>query len=215
MNAYQEFVYRADQHETSAKTFSFPIYSGGGRTIPARSESEGMQDGLDLIDALAMHPETARRMARKLWNFFVSEIHEPDPAFVEGTADVYLQNRTEMRPVVRYILSSPWFTNPAMRHARFAWPVEFVTRAIKEVGWQNLSLDRVRSPMANMGMLLYEPPDVARMAARRRLVLDRDDAGANEFRGHARVQSEGLPRRLAGVRGAERLIACSSRCSSA
>ena len=100
-------------------------------------------------------------MARKLWNFFVSEIHEPDPAFVEATANVYLQNRTEMRPVVRFILSSPWFTNSAMRNARFAWPVEFVTRAIKEVGWQNLSLDRVRSPMAAMGMLLYEPPDVA------------------------------------------------------
>jgi uncharacterized protein (DUF1800 family) len=161
MNAYQQFVYRADQHETGAKTFSFPIYSGGGRTIPARSESEGMQDGLDLIDALAMHPETARRMARKLWNFFISEIHEPDPAFVEGTAGVYLQNRTEMRPVVRYILSSPWFNNSGMYHARFAWPVEFVTRAIKEVGWQNFSVDRVRSPMASMGMLLYEPPDVA------------------------------------------------------
>ena len=48
-----------------------------------------------------------------------------------------------------------------MRFARFAWPVEFVTRAIKEVGWQNLSLDKVRSPMAAMGQLLYEPPNVA------------------------------------------------------
>ena len=48
-----------------------------------------------------------------------------------------------------------------MRYARYAWPVEYVTRAIKEVGWQNLSLDRVRSPLANMGQLLYEPPNVA------------------------------------------------------
>ena len=41
MNAYQEFVYRADQHETGAKTFSFPIYSGGGRTIPAAQRVRG------------------------------------------------------------------------------------------------------------------------------------------------------------------------------
>jgi uncharacterized protein (DUF1800 family) len=161
MNAYHEFVYNPEQHETSAKTFSFPIYSNGSRTIPERSGSAGMQDGIDLINALAFHPETARRLARKFWGFFISEIQTPDPAFVEGVAQVYLQNRTEIRPVIRYILTSPWFTDPSNRFARFAWPVEYVTRAIKEVGWQNLELDKVRSPMAAMGQLLYEPPNVA------------------------------------------------------
>jgi uncharacterized protein (DUF1800 family) len=160
VNAYQEFVYNADQHETSAKTFTFPIYGNGSRTIPARSESEGKQDGIDLITALATHPETARRLARKFWNFFVSEIQQPDPTFVESVAAVYLQNRTEIRPVVRYILTSPWFTNPSMQHARYSWPAEFVARAIREVGWQGFSLDTVRAPMASMGMLLFEPPNV-------------------------------------------------------
>jgi uncharacterized protein (DUF1800 family) len=160
VNAYQEFVYNADQHETSAKTFTFPIYSNGSRTIPARSESEGKQDGIDLITALATSPDTARRLARKFWNFFVSEIQQPDPAFVESVAAVYLQNRTEIRPVVRFILTSPWFTNPSIRYARYSWPAEFVARAIKEVGWQGFSLDKVRAPMASMGMLLFEPPNV-------------------------------------------------------
>ena len=68
MNAYQEFAYNAQHHDTSPKTFSFPIYSNGGRTIPERSESEGIQDGIDLITALALHPETARRLARKFWS---------------------------------------------------------------------------------------------------------------------------------------------------
>jgi uncharacterized protein (DUF1800 family) len=160
LNAYQEFAFNAHQHDTGAKTFTFPIYSDGSRTIPARSESEGMQDGVDLIGALARHPETARRLARKFWNFFVSEIHRPDPAFVESTAAVYLRNGTEIRPVVRHVLSSGWFTHPSMRYARYAWPAEFVARAIREVGWQGLSLDEVRAPMANMGMLLFEPPNV-------------------------------------------------------
>jgi uncharacterized protein (DUF1800 family) len=159
-NAYQEFVYNADQHDTSAKTFSFPIYSGGGRTIPERSESDGMQDGVDLITALTLHPETARRIARKFWQFFISEIHPPDPAFVASTAAVYLQNRTEIRPVVRHILTSSWFSNPSVRYARYSWPPEFVARAIREVGWQGVSLDKLRTPLANMGMLLFEPPNV-------------------------------------------------------
>jgi len=159
-NSYQEFVYNADEHETSAKTFSFPVDTTGSRTIPARSASTGMQDGIDLITALAVHPETARRLARKFWNFFISEIHLPDPAFVESAAAVYLQNRTEIRPMVRYILSSPWFIDPSVRYGRYSWPAEFVARAIKEVGWQGFTLDKVRSPLANMGMLLFEPPNV-------------------------------------------------------
>ena len=157
MNAYKEFVFNADQHETSEKTFSFPIYSNGSRTIPAGG---GMQDGIDLITALAVHPETARRLARKFWNFFISEIHPPDPAFVTSTANVYLQSGTRIGPVVYSILNSPWFNDPAVHHARYSWPAEFVVRAIKEVGWQNFSLDKARAPLANMGQALYEPPNV-------------------------------------------------------
>jgi uncharacterized protein (DUF1800 family) len=160
MNAYQEFVFNADQHDTGEKVFSFPIYSNGSRTIPARSESAGMQDGIDLITALAVHPETARRLARKFWNFFVSEIHPPDPGFVNATANAYLQSGTRIGPVINSVLNSPQFNDPAMYHARYSWPAEFVARAIKEVGWQNFSLDKVRAPMANMGQALYEPPNV-------------------------------------------------------
>jgi uncharacterized protein (DUF1800 family) len=160
INAYREFVYNADEHDIGDKTFSFPIYGNGDRTIPARGVSQGMQDGVDLITALARHPETARRLARKFWNFFVSDIQPPAPAFVDSTAAVYLQSGTEIRPVVRHILTSAWFTDPAMHLARYSWPAEFVTRAIKQVGWQGLSLDKLRSPLANMGMLLFEPPNV-------------------------------------------------------
>jgi uncharacterized protein (DUF1800 family) len=160
INAYQEFVYYPDRHDPNPKTFSFPIYADGSRTIPARDESEGMQDGIDLITALAYHPETARRLARKLWEFFVSETHPPDPVFIDTTAAVYLQNDTEIRPVVRHVLSSMWFNDPSMYYARYSWPVEYVVRAIREVGWQNLTLTGIRSPLANMGQLLFEPPNV-------------------------------------------------------
>jgi uncharacterized protein (DUF1800 family) len=159
-NAYQAFGYSADDHDTGAKTFSFPIYGNGSPTIPERGSSAGVQDGIDLITALASHPATAQRLARKFWNFFVSEVHEPDPQFVSAAASVYLQNGTEIRPVVRYILGSPWFRDPSVRFARYSWPPEFIVRAIKEVGWQGLTLDQAKTPLANMGMSLFEPPNV-------------------------------------------------------
>ena len=66
--AFFQFFYNGAQHDTSAKTFSFPIYPDGSRTIPARAASAGMQDGIDLLAALARHPSTGRRLAQKLWS---------------------------------------------------------------------------------------------------------------------------------------------------
>ena len=37
-----------------------------------------MQDGLDLIDALARHPATATRLATRLYQFFVNDVDAPD-----------------------------------------------------------------------------------------------------------------------------------------
>ena len=54
---HYEFIYNANQHEVTAKTFSFAVYPDGGKTIPARAASGGMQDGIDFINGLAAHPD--------------------------------------------------------------------------------------------------------------------------------------------------------------
>jgi uncharacterized protein (DUF1800 family) len=158
--AYQEFIYNAGQHETTAKTFSFAVI-GNSHTIPARAQGAGMQDGIDLLTALANSPQTARRLARKLWNFFISDFADPDTSFVENVTDVYTRNDTDMRAVLRYILTSRWFTDAANFNARYAWPAEFVIRTTKEMGWNGFSIDSARVPLTNMGQTLFEPPNVA------------------------------------------------------
>jgi uncharacterized protein (DUF1800 family) len=156
-----KFVYNANAHETSAKAFSFPVYPDGGRTIPARAASSGMQDGLDLIAALATHPETAQRIATKLYTFFVSETATPPPNFIGRLASVYQQNGTRMRPVIEYLLGSAEFQAPSTHFTRYSWPVEFVVRSLKETGWTGFSLGSTLSPLVSMGQQLFEPPDVA------------------------------------------------------
>ena len=160
-DGYYEFVFRAAQHDTADKTFTFPIYRDGSRTIAARSGDAGMQDGVDFITALATQPNTARRLARRLWAFLVSETEAPPAGFVDTAAAIYLQNRTEMKPVVRYVLRSPWFNDPANDFSRYSWPAEYVVRAVKEIGWAGYSIDNARTPLTNMGQTLFEPPDVA------------------------------------------------------
>jgi uncharacterized protein (DUF1800 family) len=120
-----------------------------------------MQDGLDLIAALARHPETGRRLARKLWSFFISEIEAPSEAFVNRIASVYMLADCHMSPVVRAVLSSREFDAHSSYFARFSWPVEFVARALKEIGYSAFTLNTALSPLSNMGQQLFEPPDVA------------------------------------------------------
>ena len=161
MASHYEFFYNSANHDTTAKEFSFPIYSNGSRIIPARAAASGEQDGIDLIDALARRPETARRLVLKLYRFFVSEIHTPEPEFIERLARVYLENNTEMKPVLRELFNSGEFQDPSKHFARFSWPVEFVVRAIKEVGWDGFTVNDLLTPLINMDQQLFEPPDVA------------------------------------------------------
>jgi uncharacterized protein (DUF1800 family) len=159
-SSYYEFVFNANQHDTGEKTFSFPIYRNGNRTIPARAATDGMQDGIDFITALATHPDTGRRLARKMWDFFVSEAVEPDEGTLRDAASAYLQNGTRIESIVHYMLRSRQFQNPGNWRSRFSWPVEYVVRAVKEVGWTGFSVDTLRAPLTAMGQTLFEPPDV-------------------------------------------------------
>jgi uncharacterized protein (DUF1800 family) len=156
--AYYEFVFNQGQHDTAAKTFTFPIYPDGSRTIAARAAAQGMQDGFDLIAALARHPATAHRLTLKLYRYFVSELGPADERVISAAANTYMQNDGNIKPVLRSLFSSDAFL--ASEFARYAWPAEFVVRAIKETGWNGLSVDAAITPLANMGQTLYEPPDV-------------------------------------------------------
>ncbi len=186
----QQFSYVAAQHDTTAKSFSFPVYGDGSKTIPSRSAADGVKDGEDFINGLAGNPMTARYLAGKLWKFFVSEFRPAPQGWINRIANTYLASAYEMRPVLREVLSSSEFWDPSSYWARYAWPIEFVVRAIKEVGWSGFSVELRRHAVVEHG------PDSVRAAGRRGLgcrsdvVCDRRHAGADEFRLDAGGQSE-------------------------
>jgi uncharacterized protein (DUF1800 family) len=158
--SYYTFLYRAADHDTNAKEFTFAIYPDGGKIIPARAAANGEQDALDFILALARSPATARRLATRLYKFFVNETAEPDQALISAMANSYLGNNYNIKSVLRTLVNSPQFRDPANFFQRYSWPVEYVVRAIKETGWNGLSVNTAITPLTNMGQQLYEPPDV-------------------------------------------------------
>jgi len=160
VSSHYQFVYNANQHDTNAKEFTFAIYPDGGRVIPARPAAQGMQDGTDLIDALARHPATAERLATRLYQFFVGDVDPPDQGLVRDVAQAYLASNYSIRAMLQRLLVSERFLSGSTAFRHYAWPVEFVVRSIKDVGWRGLSVDSAVGPLANMGQQLYEPPDV-------------------------------------------------------
>lgn len=160
VNSHYQFVFNAVQHDTAAKEFTFEIYPGGSRTIPARAASAGMQDGLDLIDALARHPATGRRLATKLYRYFVNDVDDLNDRLVDDAARAYAGGLFSIRSMLQQLLLSREFLGEAHLFRRYSWPAEFVVRAIKEVGWRGFSVNDAVTPLANMGQQLYEPPDV-------------------------------------------------------
>ena len=76
-------------------------------------------------------------------------------------AGVYLQSGYDMRAVMREVLLSPEFWDQSAYFARYSWPVEYVVRALKDVGWTGYSVNDALTPLSNMGQILFEPPDVA------------------------------------------------------
>ncbi len=159
-NSYYTFVFRPQDHDVNAKEFTFAIYPDGSRIIPARPAAQGEQDAADFINALARHPATARRLATRLYIFFVAETTEPDQTIINTMATVYLANDTNIKPMLRQLFISSAFRNSSNFFQRYSWPVEFVVRAIKETGWQGYSVNNAITPLSNMGQNLYEPPDV-------------------------------------------------------
>jgi hypothetical protein len=119
-----------------------------------------MQDGIDLINAVAAHPETGPRLARKLYAYFVNEVDAPDQGLIDAVARTYYSRHYDIEPMVRLLLLSPQFKDPSSYYKRYAWPVEFVVRSMKEVGWNGFSVNSALNPLINMGQQLFEPPDV-------------------------------------------------------
>ena len=160
-NGTYKFQYNANQHETSAKTFTFPIYPDGGKTIPARSASAGIQDGIDLINAVVAHPNTGPRLAQKLYAFFVNEVDPPDQSLIAAMAADFYNNNFEIKPMLIRLFTSQVFAHPESFFARYSWPAEFVVRAIKEMGWAGFSVNDALNPMITMEQQLFEPPNVS------------------------------------------------------
>ncbi len=131
----------------------------------------------ELIEILVRHPQTARNLVTKLWEYFAYP--HPEPGLVDRLCAVWAASGGNVRTVLREILSCSEFYDPRAERCMYKSPVDFVMGALRALGTQKIISVLVgsfragwrkplgdvgffiASSMSNMGQLLLHPPTVA------------------------------------------------------
>ncbi len=95
-----------------------------------RTTTGGEAAAMAMLDHLALHPATAKRIATKLCVRFVAD--EPPAALVTRLAKVYLDHRTAVVPVLRALFRSPEFA--AAVGAKTRTPYEDLVATVRTLG---------------------------------------------------------------------------------
>jgi uncharacterized protein (DUF1800 family) len=116
-----------DPFGNSGFRFVERLHDQGEKVVLGRRfAAEGEREGVRAIAMLAEQPATARRIARRLTQFFVAD--EPSPALVERLAAEYQAGRGDLRRVMRTLVRSPEFWEPA--NELFKTPFDFACSAL-------------------------------------------------------------------------------------
>jgi uncharacterized protein (DUF1800 family) len=137
------FVDHLQQHDDGEKTFL-------GQT--------GRFNGDDIIAILLRQPRTAETVVEKLWHEFVSL--KPDPAEVKRLAALFRTGGYELKPLIRALLLSPAFRDPANRGALIKSPVELIVGTVHVLGLPVPEKAGLVRMMAGLGQSPFDPPNV-------------------------------------------------------
>ncbi|MEW6240659.1 MAG: DUF1800 family protein [Chloroflexota bacterium] len=113
-----EFFFDARIHDDGEKTILGAVFPAG----------QGIRDGEQLIEMLAVHPATARYIATKLVIRFVSD--QPPASLVERAAAAFTQTDGDLVKVMSTILHSEEFR--ASLGGKLKRPFDFVVSALRQ-----------------------------------------------------------------------------------
>jgi len=142
------FMFVAARHDRGEKVVL-------GHTIKAGG---GLDDGNRVLDIVAAHPATARRISTRLAIRFVSDT--PSPQLIDRIASRFTATNGDLREVMKAVFSSPEFLSPDAYRAKVKTPLEFVASAMRATGADLRTALPLSRTLREMGMPLYfcQPP---------------------------------------------------------
>ena len=141
----RRFVFVDRLHDHSQKTFL-------GRT--------GDWDGEDIVRMACGEEAHARFLAEKLYHFFVHE--HAEESVLARFANVYRDAGTELKPLLRAILTSEEMYSDHVMWSKVKSPADHAITALRQLAIDDDRAARVAgTAMSAEGQTLFNPPDVA------------------------------------------------------
>lgn len=148
------FGFRADYAEPGAERVLGKAYGGGG--------TARLADVHAVLDDLALHPATARHLARKMAVHFISDT--PDPALVAAMEARYRESGGHLGEMTRAMLQHPAAWTPEFLNVK--QPIDFLGSSLRALGvaeeveamkdWRQIR-GRFAIPLRLMGQTWEEP----------------------------------------------------------
>lgn len=140
------FLFRANRHDTGAKSVSFG-WSTPGFTGPA-----GVNEGLSFLAFLAGHPNTATLFVDKLCRYFVSD--QPPAGLVTRVKQTFVGTGGDLKATVRAIFTDVEFATTATGKAKVHDGFEFVVNAVRRLQLPTVNYGQLNT---RVGMLRCQP----------------------------------------------------------
>src|SRR5215467_4036513 len=147
--------FRQDAVRGGEFEFNPRMHQPGAQTVIGRSYPDaGLQQGRDVLAALARHPATAKHVAGKLARHFVAD--EPPPALVERLARRFLATQGDLREVAKALVAAPeaW----EAPRAKLKRPGEWVVGMLRAAGVTPPDIGPVMQAHNLLGEPLWRPP---------------------------------------------------------
>lgn len=159
--ASAEFLFRPALHDSGDKTFL-------GKTGPF--------NGDEIIAMLCEHPQTARFVTKKIWEWFV--YLKPEDSVVNKFATAFKNSGLDVKVLLRNIMESDEFYSDRAAYKTYKDPVNFAIPTLRQLGvgeqvaslitgvdsvtgLPRLAVGAAQQALKQMGMTLLFPPDVA------------------------------------------------------
>ena len=137
-----EFYFNANWHDKDAKT-----------VLGQKVDEGGVNDGLKVIDILVKNPATAKFIARKLANKFVSD--NPSDALVGRVADAFSKSNGDIKTTLRALFSDKEFFAPENYKAKIKTPFELAVSSIRALGGNTNSGPAMLAMLNKLGEVPY------------------------------------------------------------
>ena len=148
-----DFVFHENRHDSKKKTVL-------GTTAKL--------DGDGFVDVLLGQPACPRYVALKLYRQFVADVSDhldevpgDNKAVIQRLAGMLRKNDYQISPVLKVLLKSKHFYDPAIVGKKIKSPAQLVVGTVRTLGTPKRSLGTLSDGMRAMGQDLFDPPSVA------------------------------------------------------